>query len=52
MRDADTAMYEAKRNGRARFALFDPAMHERVALSVATESDLRLALARGELFVV
>ena len=52
MRDADTAMYEAKRNGRARVALFDPAMHERVARSVATESDLRLALARGELFVV
>ena len=52
MRDADTAMYEAKRNGRARFALFDPAMHERVARSVATEHDLRLALARNELFVV
>ena len=52
MRDADTAMYEAKRSGRARYVLFDPAMHERVARSVATESDLRLALARGELFVV
>ena len=52
MRDADTAMYEAKRSGRARFALFDPAMHERVVRSVATESDLRLALTRNELFVV
>ena len=52
MRDADTAMYEAKRSGRARFILFDPTMHERVARSVATESDLRLALTRDELFVV
>jgi len=52
MRDADTAMYEAKRGGRGRWAVFDPAMHERVARSVATESDLRLALQRDELFVV
>ena len=52
MRDADTAMYEAKRNGRARLAVFNPAMHERVARSVSIESDLRQALLRGELFVV
>ena len=52
MRDADTAMYEAKRAGRGRYVVFDPAMHERVARSVKTESDLRLALQRGELFVV
>jgi len=52
MRDADTAMYEAKRGGRGRWVVFDPAMHERVARSVETERDLRLALQRGELFVV
>ena len=52
MRDADTAMYEAKRSGRARWVVFDPVMHERVARSVETEADLRLALQRGELFVV
>ena len=52
MRDADTAMYEAKRAGRGRYVVFDPAMHERLARSVATEADLRLALQRGELFVV
>jgi len=32
--------------------VFDPSMHERVARSVEIESDLRLALSRGELFVV
>ena len=52
MRDADTAMYEAKRKGRSRYEVFDASMHERVARSVSIEADLRLALARGELFVV
>ena len=52
MRDADTAMYEAKRAGRARYVVFHPAMHEKLARSVATEADLRLALQRDELFVV
>ena len=52
MRDADTAMYEAKRAGRGRYMVFDPTMHERVARSVDTERGLRTALQRGELFVV
>jgi predicted signal transduction protein with EAL and GGDEF domain len=52
MRDADTAMYEAKRTGRGRFVVFHPSMHEKLARSVATEADLRLALQRDELFVV
>ncbi|MDT7833805.1 EAL domain-containing protein [Aquabacterium sp. OR-4] len=52
MRDADTAMYEAKRNGRGRYAVFDPDMHERVARTLAIEGELRQALARNELFVV
>ncbi len=52
MRDADTAMYEAKRNGRGRYAVFDPGMHERVARTLAIEGELRQALARDELFVV
>ena len=52
MRDADTAMYEAKRSGRGRYVVFDPTMHERVANSLGIENDLRLALERDELFVV
>ena len=52
MRDADTAMYEAKRAGRARYVVFHPTMHEKLARSVATEADLRLALQCDQLFVV
>jgi diguanylate cyclase (GGDEF)-like protein/PAS domain S-box-containing protein len=52
MRDADTAMYEAKRNGRGRYVVFDPSMHERVARTLGIENDLRQALERDELFVV
>ena len=52
MRDADTAMYEAKRAGRGRFVVFDPAMHDRVADRMTVEADLRQALAGQQLFVV
>jgi diguanylate cyclase (GGDEF)-like protein/PAS domain S-box-containing protein len=52
LRDADIAMYEAKRAGRGRYAMFEPAMHKRARDNVALENDLREALARQELFVV
>jgi EAL domain-containing protein (putative c-di-GMP-specific phosphodiesterase class I) len=52
LRDADIAMYEAKRTGRGRYVLFEPAMHKRVRDDVALENDLRLALGEGQLFVV
>lgn len=52
LRDADIAMYEAKRSGRARYAMFDPAMRQRVNASVSLENDLRQALALGQMFVV
>lgn len=44
IRDADTAMYEAKGNGRARHVVFDQDMHDRVAQRLAVESDLRRGL--------
>ncbi len=52
LRDADIAMYEAKRTGRGRYVLFEPAMRHRVRDDVALENDLRRALPDGELFVV
>ena len=52
LRDADIAMYEAKRTGRGRYVLFEPAMHKRVSDDVAMENDLRRALGDGEMFVV
>jgi diguanylate cyclase (GGDEF)-like protein/PAS domain S-box-containing protein len=48
LRDADTAMYQAKRSGANRHAVFDTRMHDRVRTRLAIETDLRLALERQE----
>jgi EAL domain-containing protein (putative c-di-GMP-specific phosphodiesterase class I) len=52
LRNADTAMYEAKRGGRARCVVFDSSMHERVVHTLGVESDLRTALKEDQIFVV
>jgi len=52
LRDADIAMYEAKREGRGRYVMFEPSMRKRVRDDVALENDLRQALDKNELFVV
>jgi len=52
LRDADAAMYHAKSAGKARYALFDPAMHEEATARLELENDLRLAEQRGEFFIV
>jgi len=51
LRDADTAMYRAKAEGRARAVLFDQAMHEGAVRRLQLTSDLRSAIADGELIV-
>ena len=52
LRDADTAMYAAKHDGRGRLALFTEAMHEEAALRFGMENDLPYAAGRGQLRVV
>ncbi len=52
LRDADIAMYEAKRTGRGRYVMFEPSMRHQVSASVSLENDLRQALEKHELFVV
>jgi diguanylate cyclase (GGDEF)-like protein len=49
IRDADTAMYEAKDAGRDAVAVFDASMRHRVSERLELEHDLRNALERGEL---
>jgi diguanylate cyclase (GGDEF)-like protein len=49
IRDADTAMYQAKAAGRDGVAVFDRSMRDRVAERLVLEQDLRGALDAGEL---
>jgi len=49
LRDADTAMYRAKRSGRNCSALFDQSMHDAVMQRVTLERELRRAIPAGEL---
>lgn len=48
VRDADSAMYEAKTRGRGQHAVFDSVLRERALDRVTTESELRRALERDE----
>ncbi len=48
MRDADTAMYQAKRAGKARHEVFDENMHTAAKEILQLETDLRRAVEREE----
>ncbi|MGH9041239.1 MAG: EAL domain-containing protein [Acidimicrobiia bacterium] len=49
LRDADSAMYEAKDAGRNRFHVFDPASRARTLARLRRAEELRVALDRSEL---
>lgn len=49
IRDADTAMYNAKAAGKARYVMFDRAMHEEIMQRLMMENQLRVAVDRGEM---
>ncbi len=51
MRDADTAMYQAKRGGKARHEVFDDEMHSVAKETLKLETDLRRAVEREEIQV-
>ena len=51
LRNADTAMYRAKENGRDNYQLYTQAMNAAVIQRLSLETDLRHAVERGELEV-
>jgi diguanylate cyclase (GGDEF)-like protein/PAS domain S-box-containing protein len=51
LRDADSAMYRAKSQGKARYEIFDKEMHTRAAALLELESHLRRAIHREQLLL-
>ncbi|HEX5488151.1 MAG TPA: EAL domain-containing protein [Rhodanobacteraceae bacterium] len=48
LRDADSAMYRAKADGRHRYAVFDEGLRRQAVSLMEVENDLRRSLTRGE----
>ncbi|NEQ35442.1 MAG: EAL domain-containing protein [Okeania sp. SIO3I5] len=48
LRDADTAMYQAKKKGGDRYEIFDPSMHASAMNRLQLENDLRRAVKQEE----
>jgi diguanylate cyclase (GGDEF)-like protein/PAS domain S-box-containing protein len=51
IKQADTALYQAKQSGRGRFSLFTAAMGERADQRLQLEMELRTAIAEGQLYL-
>ena len=51
LRDADTAMYHAKRAGKSRFIVFDNDMHQRAQDLLQLDNDLRYAINHQQLLL-
>lgn len=52
LRDADLAMSKARSDGKRRYALFDPVLHQRASDQLLLESDLRHALSDQQIHMV
>lgn len=52
LRDADTALYQAKAKGKGRYEVFDRQMHATIRRRLQLETDLRYALERQELIIL
>jgi diguanylate cyclase (GGDEF)-like protein len=52
VRDADTAMYHAKKTGKSRFVVFDADMHQQASELLRLDGDLRKAIENQELKLV
>ncbi|MDP9327823.1 MAG: EAL domain-containing protein, partial [Actinomycetota bacterium] len=48
LRNADVAMYMAKENGKGRYQVFEPAMHETALRRLELKADLQRAVEHGE----
>lgn len=51
LRDADTAMYQAKHRGKAQYAFFNRDMHASAVARLQAESDMRRALKHEEFYL-
>ncbi|MDB9313369.1 EAL domain-containing protein [Spirulina sp. CS-785/01] len=51
LRDADSAMYQAKATGKGRYEVFHPTMHSAALETLQLENDLRRAIERQEFLV-
>ncbi len=49
LRDADTAMYRAKANGKARYEVFDLGMHTKAVEALRIENELRKGIEKGQI---
>ena len=49
LRDADIAMYDAKKTGKSRFVIFDEKIHEKASELLKLEGDLRRAIQNKQL---
>src|SRR4029079_18058987 len=51
LRDADTAMYQAKTNGKSRWCVFDQSLRQQAVERLEMEKDLRNGINLGEFIV-